>query len=82
MSKAISTDFYKSLAPTMFTVTIHPCTDTTGYWAECPMDNGGCFTDGETLQETQKNMFESVELYLEDYPEILNYFLIFEVCDA
>ena len=65
-----------------FRVVVHPCVDTTGYWAECPMDNGCCFTDGETIQETQKNMFESVDLYLEDYPDIANYRLVFEVCDA
>ena len=65
-----------------FHVVVHPCVDTTGYWAECPMDSGCCFTDGETMQETQKNMFESVALYLEDYPEITNYRLVFEVRDA
>jgi len=65
-----------------FYVTIHPCVDTTGYWAECKMNNGCCFTDGETIQETQKNMFESVSLYLEDYPGVSNYRLAFEVCDA
>ena len=64
-----------------FHVSIHPCADTTGYWAECKMKNGCCFTDGETIQETQKNMFESVDLYLEDYPGISNYHLTFEVCD-
>jgi len=66
------------IIPTIFKVTIHQSDDTIGYWAECDMPNGGCTTDGETIQETQKNMFESVGLYLEDYPDISNYCLFFE----
>ena len=66
----------------VFSVTIRPCVDTIGYWAKCDMPDGGCITQGETLQDTQKNMFEAIDLYLEDYPEISEYFLKFEVCDA
>ena len=63
----------------IYSVIIRPCVDTSGYWAECDMENGGCTTQGETIQEAQKNMFEAVELYLEDYPDVKNYFLTFEV---
>lgn len=69
---------YERDTATVFNVVIHP-SETGGYWAECPMENGGCFTDGDTIQETQKNMFESIELYLEDYPEVTDFFLVFEV---
>ena len=65
-----------------YLVTIRPCTDTSGYWAECQMDNGGCVVQGETLHETQKKMIEALELYLEDYPGISNYYLNFELLDA
>ncbi|MDR1102055.1 MAG: type II toxin-antitoxin system HicB family antitoxin [Clostridiales bacterium] len=71
----------KNAIPT-FHVLIHPAEDVGGYWAECTFPNGGCTTQGETVQETEKNMFESITLFLEDYPEITNYFLSFEVCDA
>ena len=68
--------------PKVFTVVIRPAEDVGGYYAICNMPNGGCTTQGETIQETQKNMFESIDLYLEDYPEISNYYLDFEVRDA
>lgn len=35
-----------------------------GYWAECPMMDG-CYSQGETLDELQKNIKEAIELYLE-----------------
>ena len=61
----------------IYTVIIYPCEDTTGYWAKCDLPNGGCTAQGETLHEVQKNMLESIELFLED--NIQNYFLDFEV---
>jgi len=65
--------------PKIFNVIIHPCIDTGGYWAEC-ISLPGCFTDGETLQETQINMFESVNLFLQnDYPDVNEYYLNFDV---
>lgn len=70
------------IMPRIFNVTIRPCTDTAGYWAKCDMPDGGCTTQGETLQETQKNMLEAMDFYLEDYPEIVEYFLNFEVDNA
>jgi len=66
-----------AVAPAIYKVIIHPASEG-GYWAECSMPNGGCTTDGNTLQETQKNMFEAMDLYLEDYPEVAEYFLNFE----
>ena len=46
------------------------------------MPDGGVNTDGETIQEVQANMYEAMDLYLEDYPEIAEYLLVFEVCNA
>jgi predicted RNase H-like HicB family nuclease len=70
------------IMPIIYKVKIHPCVDTTGYWAEC-VSLPGCFTDGETIQETQSNMYESISLFLrDDYPEITEYSLLFEVENA
>ena len=64
----------------IFQVIIHMCGDTNRYWAECPMDNGAAFTDGDTLQEVQKNMYESISLYLQDdYPDINEFSLEFVI---
>lgn len=69
------------MAP-VYRVVIHPNEDGVGYWAECPMDNGGAATDGDTIMETQANMFESVALYLkDDYPDITDFFLDFVIAD-
>lgn len=63
-------------------VKIHPAEDVGGYWAES-VTIPGAFTQGDTIQETEKNMYESVDLLLEDdYPEITDYTLEFEVCSA
>ena len=70
-----------SITPAIYKVVIHAA-EKGGYWAECLMPNGGSTTDGDTIQETQKNMFEAMELYLEDYPEVTEYFLAFEYCHA
>ena len=35
-----------------------------GYWAEVP-DLPGCFTQGETLEETKANVLEAVQCWLE-----------------
>ena len=69
------------MAP-VYRVMIHPCEDTGGYWAECAMENGGCTAQGETLQETQRDMLDAIAFHLEDTPGISNYFLQFEICDA
>ena len=67
----------------VFTVTIHPATDVGGYWAECTMPNGGCNTQGDTLRETQINMYEAMDLCLEDdYPDVTEYVLWFVLADA
>ena len=68
--------------PTAFTVIVRPCTDTGGYWATCDMPNGGCTTQGGTMREIQKNIIEAVGFYLEDYPEISDYYLKLEVQNA
>ena len=69
--------------PAVFNVVIHPSPDVGGYWAECSMPGGGCTTQGDTLHETQKNMFESVSLFLQDdHPDIKEFFLVFEVKNA
>lgn len=59
--------------PTVYTVIVQPCTDTTGYWAKCDFPGGGCTVQGETIHETQKNMLEALSLYLED--SVVNYLL-------
>ena len=64
-----------------YKVIIHPAEEG-GYWATCAMPNGGCTTQGETLKEIQQNMIEAVDFYLEDYPDIIDYYLDFEVSHA
>lgn len=61
----------------IFTVAIHAA-DEGGYWAEC-RELQGCFTQGETLQETELNMYEAIDLFIEDVPDIKEYSLAFEV---
>ena len=65
----------------VFRVLIHPAEEG-GYWAELNFPNGGCNTEGETLQEIEKNMYEAITLCLDDFPEVKEYLLEFEVCDA
>jgi predicted RNase H-like HicB family nuclease len=36
-----------------------------GYWAEVPLFNG-CYTQGETIDETIENLKEVVQLYFDD----------------
>jgi len=62
----------------VYTVTIKKNEDGIGYWAKSEMDNGCCFTDGDTIKETQESMYESVALYLEDdYPDVTDFALSF-----
>ena len=71
-----------NVVPTVFKVIIHPCADTDGYWAECPQLQG-CNTNGKTMREVEMNMFEAVDLCLEDHLEpIDDYMLSFEVYNA
>ena len=70
------------IMPTTIRVIIYPAEDVGGYWAKS-VTIPGAFTQGDTIQETEKNMYESVDLLLEDdYPEIINYTLEFEVRNA
>ena len=71
-----------NIAPNIYTVVIRPCTNTIGYYAVCDTPNGGCVAQGTTLQEVQKNMIEAMELHLEDFPDVSNYYLSFEVQHA
>jgi predicted RNase H-like HicB family nuclease len=82
-SKAYNTARRGVIMPTVINVRIHPCEDdVSGYWAES-VTIPGAFTQGETIQETEQHMYESVALLLEDdHPEITEYSLSFEVCDA
>jgi len=62
-------------------VLVHPAEEG-GYWAEVPV-LGGCFTQGETLDEVRERMPEAVELFLEDTPfENCEYVLSYEVTHA
>jgi predicted RNase H-like HicB family nuclease len=83
MSKTVSLAYNRieggATMPNIYSVVIHPCDDTTGYWAECP-DMPGCFTDGDTLQKTACNMYEAMELYIkDDHPDIGEFLLNFVV---
>jgi predicted RNase H-like HicB family nuclease len=49
-----------------FRIVIHKAEEG-GYYAECPLLRG-CYTQGETLEETKINMREAIELYLEGTP--------------
>ena len=70
------------IMPKKIHVIIRPAEDVGGYWAES-VTIPGAFTQGDTIWETEKNMYESIELLLEDdYPEITDYTLEFEVCNA
>ena len=75
-------DSKKSLLVPTFNVVIRKAEDVGGYWAECT-NVSGCFTQGKTIKEIQERMFEVVNLILQDdYPEISDYFLEFEVQNA
>jgi len=64
---------------TVFRAHIHPC-ENGGYWAEIPELN--CNTDGDTLHEVEINMYEAVLTSIDDYPEITDYVIKFEVLNA
>jgi predicted RNase H-like HicB family nuclease len=68
-------------ATQIYTAVIHP-SEFGGYYAVCNTSNGGCVTQGDTIQETQHNMFEAMELHFEDSHESQNYYIVFEICNA
>ena len=74
-------DTYDNSTLPIYTVTIHKNEDGIGYWAKCYVNDDCAFTDGDTIRELQINMFESMDLCLEDYPYITDYILQFKVCD-
>ena len=80
--KTINDNIENGAVPTTIHVIIYPAEDVGGYWAKS-VTIPGAFTQGDTIQETEKNMYESVSLLLEDdYPEIIEYTLEFEVSNA
>ena len=80
MEKPLFQGFSKDLP--IYTVVIHKNEDGVGYWAICDMPNGGASTIGDTICETQRNMYESVSLYLaDDYPSIKDFSLVFVMSD-
>ena len=85
MLKTEKTAYNNSRGDTMvktIRVIIHPAEDAGGYWAES-ITIRGAFTQGDTIQETEKNMYESFDLLIEDdYPDIKEYTLEFEVQNA
>jgi len=81
MSIALTTEHNVTRGDVMFniyTVVIHKNDDGSGYWAVCEMPNGGATTIGDTLHETQRNMYESMALFLkDDYPDVVDFSLNF-----
>ena len=49
--------------PMQYSVVVHEA-DEGGYWVEVPALSG-CYSQGETLEETLTNVREAIELYLE-----------------
>lgn len=50
-----------------FTVLVHEAEEG-GYWADVP-ELPGCASQGETLDELDRNIREAIELYLEEMAE-------------
>ena len=64
----------------VYNVVIHKNEDGNGYWAVCEMPNGGATTMGDTIHETQHNMYESMSLFLQDdYPDVSDFSLQFVI---
>ena len=64
----------------VFNVVIRPAEDVGGYWAACRMPNGGVNTQGDTIKEVERTMYDLVVDWIEnDFPEINEYFISFEV---
>lgn len=64
-----------------YQVVIHLNENFAGYWAEC-VSLPGCFTDGDFIDDTKKNMYEAVNLILkDDFPHIKDYSLVFDIAE-
>jgi len=62
-----------------YTAVIHKADEGNGYWAICEMPNGAATFIGDTLYETQRNMYESMALFLkDDYPDVEDFSLSFD----
>jgi predicted RNase H-like HicB family nuclease len=68
----------QNVAIPMHRAVIHCAEDVGGYWASCDFENGGCTVQGDTLHDIQKNMLEALELYFEDFPDVTDYYVVFE----
>ena len=64
---------------TLFKAIVRPC-EGGGYWATIP--ELSCNTDGESLHEVERNMYEAVSASIGDFPEVEDYMIEFEVRDA
>ena len=83
MSNALASDYISHIendVVPIYTVVIHKNENGSGFWAVCDMPNGGASTMGDTVRETQRNMYESMALFLkDDYPEIKDFSLNFVI---
>jgi predicted RNase H-like HicB family nuclease len=70
-------------AAPVYRVAIYPNENNAGgFWAKCFVGENGCaYTDGDTIEEIQINMYESVALSLEDDSDIIGFSLEFTVSD-
>ena len=83
MAEAVQKKYKQNnTAHVRFVVEINYCEEIDGYSAKCDMPGGGCIAQGNTLQEVQKQMIEAVDFFLDDYPDVKNYYLFFEVQNA
>ena len=81
MSNAIVANFNNLIEDEVvpiFNVVIHKNEEGDGFWAICDMPTGGASTMGNTVRETQQNMYDSMTLFLkDDYPEVRDFSLNF-----
>ena len=69
--------------PVTFNVIIRPAEDVGGYWATCDMPNGGCNTQGDSVKEVERTIYDLIVDWIEnDFPEITEYFISFEIKDC
>ena len=78
----IHDDASSSVKTNIFRVVVYLCDVTDSYWAECT-ELQGCNTSGATLREIALNMYEAVDLCLEDQKTpVCDYILVFDVRDG
>lgn len=81
MSNALATDYNNHIeGDTVPVYTVIIQRDESGFWGVCDMPNGGANSMGNTIYETQRNMYESMALFLkDDYPEVSDFSLNFVI---